>query len=328
MNKHSWYGMKKTAKGAASIDIFGEIGEFGIMADQFIASLRELGDVKTLDIHINSPGGYVTDGYAIYNFLSRHPAYKTAYVDGLAASMASVIFMAADRRIMPQNSLLMIHNPWGGTMGDAKTMRKDANVLEKMELQIARTYVDSSLLTIDEILALMDSETWLTAEDAVAAGFADEIEQPIRIAALFDLKKFKRGAIMAKFQKQNLSVAEIDSDDESNAVDPKVAKSIGDAAVKASKDRDDAICKLCKLARVSSADTQKFIDDEAMDAEKVLAALDEKRSAKGDDEVSAHNAGPKITTDGSGKAKINTAAIYARFNKQKAGVRVDTSVKD
>lgn len=327
MSKHNWFAMKKTARGAADIDIFGEIGEFGIMADQFIANLRALGNVSELHIHINSPGGYVTEGYAMYNFLARHPAKKITYNDGLAASMASLLFLAGDVRIMPRNSLLMIHNPWGGINGDAEELRKEAALLEKMQNQIARAYADATLLTIDEISALMDAETWFTAEEAVEAGFADQVEEPIRLAALFNLDRFKRGAVMAKVQKQNSSVAEIDGDDESG-ISPEAAKKIGDAAVKAAKDREDGIRKLCKIGGVSDEQTKKFIDDESIkDAADVLAKLDDKRG-KTDAEVSAHNGRPKITTDGSGKAKIDTAAIYARFNRRTAGVSVKADVKD
>ena len=106
--------------------------DFGaFQPQQFANELKEIGNVRQINLHIHSPGGDVFDGIAIYNLLKNHPANKTVYIDGLAASMASVIAMAGDEVIMPENAMLMIHKPWGIQGGDAEELRKYADLLDK-----------------------------------------------------------------------------------------------------------------------------------------------------------------------------------------------------
>jgi ATP-dependent Clp endopeptidase proteolytic subunit ClpP len=191
--KSNWYAMKALSGGGASIDLYGEIGGWGITASEFRRDLKELGNVSSLDVHINSGGGNVTEGLAIYNTLKQHSASVTVYVDGLAASMASVIAMAANRIVMPANALMMIHNPWGWASGDAEDMRKYAGILDKMKNSMLAAYARSGM-SDDEITAIMDEETWYTGKEAVDAGFADELGEEIEINAQYDpehLSKFK-----------------------------------------------------------------------------------------------------------------------------------------
>lgn len=107
----NWYSMKASAEDTADISIYEEIGGWGISARQFAEELTALGQVNHINLHIHSPGGDVFDGIAIYNLLKNHPASKTVYIDGLAASMASVIAMVGDPIIMPENAMMMIHQP-------------------------------------------------------------------------------------------------------------------------------------------------------------------------------------------------------------------------
>lgn len=204
----TWY-MMAMASGAASarIDIYDEIGGWGISAKQFAESLAALGDVGELDIHIHSPGGDVFDGTAIYNLLKQHKARKVVTVDGLAASMASVIAMAGDTIRMPENALMMIHNPWMWTGGSAEELRKNADLLDKMAGQLRGAYVAKSGKTDDEIKAIMDAETWLTGSEAKAAGLADEVLDAVAVAAKLDLSKLgakidARAAAMAKTEEE------------------------------------------------------------------------------------------------------------------------------
>jgi ATP-dependent Clp protease protease subunit len=188
--KKSWYAVNRAATGAA-VTIYGDIGDFGITAADFHKSLAALGNVREIALNIDSPGGDVATGFSIYNMLKRHPARVVATVDGLAASMASVIVMAADRVIMPANAMLMIHNPLGVAMGGPKELASFAEAVAMMRTNIANAYVSRTGISQDEIFAMMDRETWLGAQEAVEKGFADEVEEPRRIAAHFDLSKFK-----------------------------------------------------------------------------------------------------------------------------------------
>ena len=132
----------------------------------FKADLDRLGEIKNLNIYINSGGGDVFAGQAIHSMLARHTAFKTVYVDGLAASIASVIVMAGDKIIMPRNAMMMIHNAWTIAAGNKESFRKLADDMEKIDESIVTTYADKTGLESEEIKALMEAETWMTAEEA------------------------------------------------------------------------------------------------------------------------------------------------------------------
>lgn len=188
----TWYEMKAAA-GAAEIWIYEEIGMWGVNAQQFAADLKALQGINDITVHINSPGGSVFDGTAIYNLLKNHPAQVTMEIDGLAASMASVIAMAGDLIIMPENALMMIHNPMMGAGGDAAELRKNADLLDKVKSAIVSAYVNRTGLPEQQISDMMDAETWMTGAEAMDLGFADETTAPVPVAAHavgFDLAGF------------------------------------------------------------------------------------------------------------------------------------------
>lgn len=171
----------------AEILIYATIGEsfWGdtITSGELVNELTDL-DVSTITLRINSPGGSVTDGWAIANALKRHRAVVTAYVDGLCGSIATAIALAASSVVMAPNSLWMIHNPSGVSVGEAHEHRKTAEILDTMRAQMIATYVARSTKTADEIGAAMDEETWLDPEQTVAWGFADAIsDAEVDIAA-------------------------------------------------------------------------------------------------------------------------------------------------
>ncbi|MBT0437829.1 Clp protease ClpP, partial [Morganella morganii subsp. morganii] len=148
----SWFRMKAAADTqSADIYIYDEIGGWGISAKQFSKELLALGDVSQINLHIHSPGGEVFDGIAIYNQLKGHDAKITVYIDGLAASMASVIAMVGDTVIMPENAMMMIHKPWGIAWGDADEMRDYADLLDKLENVLIPAYVAKTGKTAEEI---------------------------------------------------------------------------------------------------------------------------------------------------------------------------------
>ncbi|MFB2653869.1 ClpP-like prohead protease/major capsid protein fusion protein [Shewanella seohaensis] len=186
----SWYSLK-AQNGNAELMIYDEIGGWGISAQQFARDLKNLGKIGTLTARIHSPGGDVFEGMAIYNMIKGHPAHKVCYIDGLAASMASVIAMAFDEVIMPENAMMMIHKPWGGTLGDADDMRKYADLLDKVEGNLVSAYQQKTGLPEDELHALLAAETWLTGREAVEKGFANTLTDPLQMAASLNSKRLK-----------------------------------------------------------------------------------------------------------------------------------------
>jgi ATP-dependent Clp endopeptidase proteolytic subunit ClpP len=181
-----WYEIKDKAE-KAEIWIYEMIGKDfwtgdGITAKEFQKDLSEL-KAGHIDLHINSPGGEVFDGITIYNLLKQHPAKITTYIDGIAASIASVIALAGDKVYMAANALYMMHNPFGLVMGNSGDMRKMADVLDKVRGTMTTTYVEKSGKTEQDVNALLDAETWMTANEAVAAGFVDEITDKMDMAA-------------------------------------------------------------------------------------------------------------------------------------------------
>lgn len=189
--KESWYSIKALSKGQAEILLYDEIGMWGITAQQFARDLKALGDLSLISLRIHSPGGDVFEGTAIYNLLKNHPARVEAHIDGLAASMASVIAMAADTIYMPENAMMMVHKPWGIQGGDADDMRRYAELLDKVENTLVSAYVTKTKQTEEDIKALLKSETWMTGREAVEAGFADHITEPLQAAAQLSSKRMQ-----------------------------------------------------------------------------------------------------------------------------------------
>lgn len=176
------YFQMKATNNVAQIDIFGEIvGEKWFdeetSAVSFRDALKGLGDVSTINLSINSGGGSVFDGIAIYNMLKSHKATVDVYVEGLAASIASVIAMAGDTITMRSGSMLMIHRPFTMLQGNAEEMRKAADTLEKMGDNIVNIYSDRTGIQAEKIQQIMSDETWLSAEEAVEQGWATKLDK-------------------------------------------------------------------------------------------------------------------------------------------------------
>ncbi|MGB1201254.1 MAG: head maturation protease, ClpP-related [Cognaticolwellia aestuarii] len=190
----------------ASFRISDQIGKDwwtgdGVVAKEFIDAVDSVGEVGEIDLFINSPGGDVYDGLEIYNYLNRHPATINVYIDGMAASIASVIAMAGDTINMPSNTEMMIHNPSTWAVGDAKEMRKTADRLDSVRDLLLEPYIAFTNKEGDEIAALMDAETYMTAEQAVELGFATKVEDKAQILNTFDLKDIKE-KVQAQFKAQ------------------------------------------------------------------------------------------------------------------------------
>lgn len=211
----SWYEIKNAASDTAEIFIYDFIGEDfwseGVTAKNFIDSLDQV-TAKNISLRINSPGGSVFDGWAIYNALKRHPAKVTSYVDGLAASIASVIALSGDHIHMAANSLFMIHNPSATASGDAEKMRKTADILDKVRDNLVSTYQTRTNMSEADLIAAMDAETWFTAEEALDLGFVDSIDEAIKMAAHFDMSNMPFNKIPT--QVLNLEAEEASNDEE------------------------------------------------------------------------------------------------------------------
>lgn len=183
------------AKGdAVELLLYDEVGFFGVSAKAFADTLAEI-DADEIHLRINSPGGDVFDGVAMYNALRQHPAHVVTHIDGLAASISSVIALAGDEVRMAPNAFFMIHNPWGVTIGDADIHRKMADTLDKIARgSIINTYQAKTGVDVETIETWMDDETWFSAEQAAEAGFVDAVDDPAPVEARampFDLSIYQ-----------------------------------------------------------------------------------------------------------------------------------------
>lgn len=188
---NSWYKINARDGGIAEIAIFDEIGGWGITARQFAQELSSFRDISLIKLYIHSPGGDVFEGMAIYNLIRNHPARVEVEILGLAASMASVIAMAGDLVIMPENAMMMIHRPWGIQGGDADSMRRYANLLDQVEDNLISSYTNKTGIAADAIKTMLAAETWLTGTEAVEQGFADQLAQPLQMAASLTSKRIE-----------------------------------------------------------------------------------------------------------------------------------------
>lgn len=181
------------ANDEVEIMLYDEIGFWGVTASEFNKQLSGI-KAKTINLRVNSPGGDVFDGIAIYNALRDHPARVVTHIDGVAASIASVIALAGDEVRMAENAFMMIHNAWGMVIGYAEDMRKEADLLDKVSGSLLMAYENKTTSSSAEIQAWMDDETWFTAEEAAEAGFVDEItrtESQKALASIFDLSAYQ-----------------------------------------------------------------------------------------------------------------------------------------
>ena len=275
--QNKWFAMsrKTDAQGkessGAEISINDNIGGWGITANDFIAELKDLGDVDTINVRISSGGGSIVEGNAIFNALKRHPAKVVTHIDSLAASMASVIAMAGDEVRMAANGLFMIHNPWTASIGGAEKLRKDADLLDKMGNNIRNSY-DRSNLSVDELSAAMDKETFYTADEALEAGFIDSISDANFAAASigdfetakdFKIPQAKIDGIMIKMQAKQLEVANAQLADISKML---AGDTLGnfisgqvDDMVTDDKTRGDVINDLASAASISTGTVNSII---------------------------------------------------------------------
>ena len=180
----TWYNLKADAGKNPVLSIFDDIGAYGVSAKNFLNDLRSVASTD-VDVEINSPGGDVFAGLAIYNGLRASGKKINVKVLGLAASAASLVAMAGDTIEMPENAFMMVHNPWGFAMGGADEMRSTADVLDKIGTSLVSTYAKRTGKSDAEVTALLDAETWMTAQEAVDAGFATSVTPALAVKASY-----------------------------------------------------------------------------------------------------------------------------------------------
>ena len=200
-------------------------------ADQYPQAIKEFLDQakdKDINIYINSGGGSVFSGMAIYNMLKRHKGYKTVYIDGLAGSIASVIALAGDKVIIPSNAYFMIHKPWCSSAGNSNELREMANTLDKIEEGIINVYSENLAegVDIEDIKAMVNDETWLTGIEA-SKYFNVEVANSVQAVA----------CASDYFDKYNKVPSDISNEVKTEEVEPKEeakeeAKVINDEQIK------------------------------------------------------------------------------------------------
>lgn len=176
------------ATNGATLSIFEDIGFWGVQAKDFRDQLQAVkGD--ELSVEISSYGGDVFAGLAMYNMLRASGKKITTKVMSVAASAASVVFLAGDKRVMPKNTFTMIHNPWTGAVGNADELRETADTLDKIGASLLQTYVARTGLPEGDVKAMLSTDTWLSADESLEKGFATEIAEEIEVKASFDIAR-------------------------------------------------------------------------------------------------------------------------------------------
>jgi len=182
----------------AVVYVYDAIGLWGVEAGPFVQAVRALKAPK-MSLRINSPGGDVFDARAMKAALDDYAGTITAHVDGIAASAASFLMMAADEVVMGDGAFVMIHNAWGLTIGNAEDHRMQAGILDKVDDGIVADYARKTGKPADELRALMAAETWFTAQEAVDAGLADRVAETkaARAASRWNLSAYARAPEIA-----------------------------------------------------------------------------------------------------------------------------------
>ena len=341
-----WYEIKAAAPVAqgeapkpAEVLIYGNIGdrwnEDGVVASELVRDLSAL-EADTINLRINSYGGSVPDGLAIYNALRRHKAAVNVFVDGVAISCASYIAMAGDTITMAKNAQMMIHGPWTIAAGNASDMREQADILDRYAKAMASAYADKSGKTYEDALALLTDgkDHWFLADEAKAEGFADEVGEEAAVAASlassFDLSRFKAAAPTAACAPQQVPQPTAAAVTTKEASMPAPVPAAGQpAATPFARTKDDNAQVIAMFkpfaARPEIAALQtEVLADPGLTIETIQARL-LAEMGKGAEPANPQNAFPKIETvsdEGDKRKDAVVASILAR-----AGVAQDAAAR-
>lgn len=196
MNKTKFWNFTKRDEKTGELTLYGEISDVSWYGDEvtpvtFREDLKALGTMNRLNVYVNSPGGDVFAGFTIYNIIRRCAEEIVAHVDGMAASAASVICMAADKIVMPKNATMMIHEALAGKQyGNKHQFRKIADELDRIDGQIADIYAARCGIDKKTAADMMEAETWMSGEEAYAAGFCDEVDD-LKAVACAGIEKYE-----------------------------------------------------------------------------------------------------------------------------------------
>lgn len=269
----TWYAVQASGEATErviEVFVYGEIGAWGITANQFVQDLRAMDDgVSPVVAAFNSIGGDLFDGLAMHNALSRLGERCTGRIDALAASAASVAVCGAHRVVIASNAMLMIHNPWTYAAGDAEDFRKVADVLDQtMEAIIAAYKAKAPDIDEDELRRLVAAETWLTANEAVALGLADEVGDGVKVKACLG-----QGAVLQRYQHAPAELLaqldeppEADPDLELDPVDPPLVPPVVDSAKLALM-----ITQRCTAAGISNL-VEPLLSSTQLESEEIVLA--------------------------------------------------------
>jgi HK97 family phage major capsid protein len=258
----SWYQFKASVSGV-EIWLYDEIdATFGVGAKEFVTDIQRIGQTEPLILRIHSPGGDVFEGAAIANALKRHKGTVTTQIDGLCASIATMVALAGNTVRMAENGCFVLHNIWSAAVGDSDEMQNRADTLKKLNDNLISTYQAKTQMPRDQIAEMMSQESWLTAEEAQQFGFVDEITEKLQAAASvegFDLRRFKNSPFRNQFsqQRKNMNTAPTQTEIEAKA----------DEIYQAKKSRDKEIDEICAIVlkrdkKDFSALAAKFKDDD------------------------------------------------------------------
>lgn len=305
------FGRDIVARSGTGSDKTAEVYLYDVIGWPFIEAVDVVtaipDGVENINLHINSPGGDVFEGLSIYNWLREHSARVSVQVDGLAASVASVIAMAGSNVSMPKSSFMMIHDPWTIMLGNAEDLRKEADLLEQIESVLAEIYAAKSGQEVTQVRQWMHDESWFTGQEARERGFADAVIDGAAAANTFNLSAFGQDLKNTNNNTEDFTMNEelrklleaqgLDStatDEQAQKfmqdllaagkLDPVDHKEIQDAAVKAERHRAKEIRKACKTGNLSDEFTDSLIDEGLpLDAarEKIFAEMEKKNPPMG-----------------------------------------------
>lgn len=256
---------------AAEVNIYDLIGKqsdgSGLTAQKFVDQFKKLGDRKEIAVRINSRGGSVTEGIAIYETLKNSKGKVTTFIDGIAASMGSIIAMAGSEIVMSGAGLMMLHDPMASISGNSEDLRQQANVLDKMRDSLANIYAERTKTDVKDVREMMARETWLSAQEAKAIRFVDRIADGRKMAACFEVTDFPhlpdrfRGLAATYFKPQNTETSEMS--DTTNAQAAEQAKAEAAKALAAleaaavEKSKTDAASLDAKVAEATAAELKR-----------------------------------------------------------------------
>lgn len=339
----TWYSITNAdSKESATVTIYDEIGMWGITARDFSHSFKAI-TAPIINLEINSPGGSVFDGVAIYHMLKGSGKTINAKVMGVAASIASIILMAADKIVMPANTFVMVHSPKGGIFGTAEEMVDMAATMQKVKSALVGTYMKRTGKSEDEVVAMLAKDTWMTAQEAKDAGFADEVLDAVEMKASFDMERIPEAARVA-FKACAKPVAktpeEIAADEaaaaEAEAAGKPVAEQIAALAKAAGFEAhapawavkytkvDEAKARITEASEIAALCVAAKLPDEATALIKAGKTLVEARTEL-TNKVAAADVHIDTTKKHSnqpapGPSAVTTAGIWAKHRKQTTGV--------